>query len=144
MKKYKFKLEKLLKIKEHREKEAKIAYAGELSKKVNMENQNKSLEQDMENAAIDEYDAHHKGDTLDFSTINSQVQFMRGSRKRIANNIQDTEAMQHGLEELRNKLIEAVKEKKKLEKLEEKEYASYRKEKKKEEIKTLDDQHYLR
>ena len=142
MKKYRFKLEKLLKIREHREKEAKIAYARELQKKVSMENQNKELSDLAHRTALDNFESAQAGQIIDFNSLHNQQQFERGVGARIARNKQETAAMAEGLNELRLKLTEAVKEKKKLEKLEEKEFNAFKRERKAAEIKDLDDAKY--
>ena len=106
-----------------------------------MEKQNTELEEDMIKTSGEEFAALNKGDILDFNTINAHMHFQRAARTRISKNIVKTGEMAEELEDLRLKLTDAMKEKKKLEKLEEKDHEKYKKEKKKEEIKLLDDTH---
>lgn len=139
MKKYSFRLERILQIKEHEESEAKLAYAAVLQKKLNLEKQNEMLTGDLSSSYKEDFDSLKPGDRINMLSIQGQSGFERGVGLRIAENNRQKMEVEKELEPLLEKLKEKVKEKKKYEKLKEHDYREYKDFVKKEEIKVLDD-----
>src|SRR4030042_3206070 len=76
MKKFNFKLEKLLAIREYKELLAKLKYANELQKKLNLENMNINLENSILNSILENYSKAKNGDVIDYNDILLQENYI--------------------------------------------------------------------
>lgn len=139
MKKYSFKLERILQLKEHHESEAKLEFAAVLQKKLNLDQQNEQITGELSSINRSNFDAVKPGETVNMLSLKGQGDFERAAALRINANNEQKKEIEKELETLREKLAEAVKEKKKYEKLKEHDYENYKDFVKKEEIKLLDD-----
>ena len=139
MKKYEFRFNKLLKIKEHKEIEAKQAYATVLRQKINIELENSKMEKDVFAAAEEDFESLKNGEPIDFLTIERQNQFSHAVNVWVKKNNDKKKSVEVDLVQLKENLKITMVEKKKIEKLEEKEKKKYHREAKKEEIKNLDE-----
>lgn len=139
MKKFNFKLEKLLAIREYKELLAKLKYANELQKKINLENMNINLENSILNSILEDYTKTQDGEKIDYNDILLQENYINNLIKIIKTNENKKEEMFELLEKLKEELNEKIKKRKIITKLKEKKYADYKKENKKEEIKRLDE-----
>ncbi len=139
MKRFNFKLEKLLAIREYKELLAKLKYANELQKKLNLENMNINLENSILNSILEDYSKTKNGDVIDYNDILLQENYINNLIKIIKTNENKKKEMLELLEKLKEELNEKIKERKIITKLKEKKHENYKKENKKEEIKRLDE-----
>ena len=137
MKNFNFKLERLLKIKEHKEKLAKLAYAKVLQKKVLLETENNTLMNEI--GASGNVLDKDPGEAIDYSNIENLERFVIGAEAKIRNNKSDITGLEPELNDLKDKLSEAMKEKKIMEKLKEKKYKRFKDEVKQHETMLLDE-----
>lgn len=139
MKKFNFKFEKLLAIREYKELLAKLKYANELQKKINLENMNINLENSILNSILEDYSKTKDGESIDYNDILLQENYINNLIKIIKTNDNKKKDMLELLEKLKEELNKKIKERKIITKLKEKKFKAYKKENKKEEIKRLDD-----
>lgn len=139
MKKFNFKLEKLLMIKEYHEMEAKLKYASELQKKIKIENENREMRKSIIETILNNYLATNDGEVINYNTLEFQDRFVNNLISRIRSNEDKNIVLEEKLTSLRNDLLEATKEKKKFEKLKEVENNKYNDKCKKEEMKEIDE-----
>lgn len=139
MKKYNFRLERLLKIKEHKEKIAEENYARELQKKIIFEQENRSMEKLMEENELSEFDSLKSGDRIDFEYFHQNERYIRSLELKIYDNNIKKDQLEPVISDLKEKLVEATREKKILEKLKEKDYLKYKEEKRKHDTKFMDE-----
>ncbi|HOV14486.1 MAG TPA: flagellar export protein FliJ [Spirochaetota bacterium] len=139
MKKYSFKLERLLKIKEYKERIAEENYAKELQKKIILEQENinmkKLVEKDIESDFINE----KIGEKIDINYFHQHERYVRSLELKIEQNKAKIREYEPGIKKLQDELIEATKEKKIMEKLKEKDYEKYKDEKNKYDTKVIDE-----
>ncbi|OHD11077.1 MAG: flagellar export protein FliJ [Spirochaetes bacterium GWD1_27_9] len=139
MKKFSFKLEKLLKIKEHKEILAEEAYAKVLQEKVNFEMENRNMEDAIFSNLETNFNSFKDGDTIDFHNISMYERYLTALELKIEDNEIKKQELEPKLQKLKENLIQATKEKKTMEKLKEKELSNYKNEKKKHENKIMDE-----
>jgi flagellar protein FliJ len=139
LKKFQFRLERLLSIKKHQEKEAKIKFAVQLQKKMKLVNQNEQFRQFIMDSLLEkdlsEYDEHQ----IDQSLLHLKDEYVKSLSKKMVDNTLQYEAMDNILNQLKNELTEAMVERKMLDELKKKKFKKYLKEQKREEINKLDD-----
>ncbi len=131
MKKFKFKFEVLLRIKEEREKNAKEKYGMELQKKSILQIENESFKRELINYENRYLQNKKRGDILTFDDIMLEDSYSKAINLRIAENNKKIEEIDNNLIKLKEELIEAMKERKIFEKLKEKKEAVYNKKMKK-------------
>jgi flagellar protein FliJ len=147
MKKFKFRLDKILMIKEFYEIEAKLKYAEVLQKRIELENKNMEMEKSILSSMNELYKSKKSGDKIDFSELNFQNEYVNNLVNAIQINDRKKKEINVKLDVLKEDLIFATKEKKTFEELKKKDFGIYRDEVKKEDIKNLDDiagQQYIR
>ena len=128
MKRFDFKLEKLLTIREYNELEAKLKYARELQKKLDLENKNIDMQKSILQSTIDSYSNIKNGDIINNEEMTFQENYINNLIKMIKT-----------LSKLKEELTEAMKKRKIITQLKNKKYEKYKKETKKEDIKRLDE-----
>lgn len=139
MKRFQFRLEKVLKIRERAEQEAKIAYAEVLQKKNAFEIDNRDCDRIIEETNAERQIYLNEGGNLDFrifSAFDANVRALL--RRQELNNRRITE-LQPLLTERENALREAMKQRKILEKLKEKAYENFLLEMENEETDMIDE-----
>lgn len=137
MKKFKYKMETLLKLKENLEKQLKIEF----------KNMNNCLNEEKEklnklNLRHNEYEGlltKSLKDELNMININHNKQAIVFIREKTEKQEEIIKEIENALKNIRIKLIEAIKERKILEKLKDKEYERYKLELKREEEKENDE-----
>lgn len=137
MKKFKYKMETLLKLKENLEKQLKIEF-------INMKN---CLTEEKEklnklNQRYHKYESlliKNLKNELNITDINSHKNSLVFINKKINEQEELINEIEEDLEKIIKNLIQIIKEKKVLEKLKDKEYEKYKIELKKEEDKEIDD-----
>jgi flagellar protein FliJ len=139
MKKFSFKLEKLLMIKLHNEQIAKEKYAAELQKKVKLELENTKMSEEIYASSLDEYSEISEGAIYDFNRLQLQERYITGLKLKIEDNERLKLKIEPVLQKLKEELTAAMRERKMLEKLKEKELEKYRDEYNKFQTKVLDD-----
>jgi len=139
MKRFNFRLERLLNIKKYKEEEAKLKYAETLQKKIMLENENKMLKEMIYNSLSNEYPSVKPGDTINFNTLNQTEKYITNAQIKIKINNNKKKIIEKELDDLKIKLDKAVKERKIIDQLKSKKYEKYKKDIKKEEIKYIDE-----
>ncbi len=139
MKKFNFRLEKLLVIREYQELEAKIKYASELQKQLNLENMNIQIQKTILKTTIDDYNRSKEGDSLNVDDIIIQQDYINNLIKMIKTNENKKNKMAESLNKLKIELMNTMKKRKILTELKNKNYEKYKKDLKKEDIKRLDE-----
>lgn len=138
MKKFKFKLQKILDIREAEEKE--IQY--ELAEAVGKQNILKVKQQEYRNKVLAQKNIYHDkmGEgTVDFLSMMNFQRFVDFTDKYIKSSQAEIESMQPAIDEIRSRLIEATKKKRTLEKLKERQKEKWDEVLKKSEEKEQDD-----
>jgi flagellar FliJ protein len=139
MKRFKFKLEKLLEIKKDIEFKAKLRYAQVLQKKINIEMENAAMQNSIYETINSDSMHLNSDNVLSYERMAINEKYIRGLEKKIKQNELLKLEVEKELLKLRDELIEATKEKKKLEQLEKKQFEKYKAEQKKHETKVMDD-----
>ena len=139
MKRFKFKLDRLLMIKEYVEMDAKLKFASELQSKLSLENENSDMKKSILECILNNYSSYNIGDNLNYNDLLFQEQYINSLIYKIKNNKNKTIEIEKRLIELREALNNAAKEKKKISNLKTKEYKKYKKESKKQDIKNIDE-----
>lgn len=139
MKRFDFKLEKLLTIREYNELEAKLKYARELQKKLDLENKNIDMQKSILQSTIDSYSNIKNGDIINNEEMTFQENYINNLIKMIKTNENKKRMMSEKLSKLKEELTEAMKKRKIITQLKNKKYEKYKKETKKEDIKRLDE-----
>jgi flagellar protein FliJ len=139
MKRFEFKLQKLLTIKEHNEQIAKERYAAELQKKIKLEIENKTLSDEIYKNTLSDYRKFNEGEIIGFDNIFLQEQFVSGTKLKILDNISRINDLEPLIQKLKEELTEAMKERKMMDKLKEHAHEKYKDLYNKHEIKVLDD-----
>lgn len=125
MKRFQFKLEKVLRIRERAEQEAKLAYAEVLQKKNALELDNRNCERIIEDTNAERQEYLSESQMPDFNVFSAFDANIRALlRRQELNNCEITE-LQPLLDERENALREAMKQRKVLEKLKEKAYENF-------------------
>ncbi len=137
MKKFVFKLERILRIKEHKEHIAKEQYAKVLQQKQLLEKEVDDLYSGIERA-IDS-DILYESNIVDYNSLSIRDNYIKGLKIKIEQNKTEIERLLPTLEELREALFLATKERKIFTKLREKEHIKYKEEIQLDEIKSIDD-----
>ncbi|MCK4797188.1 MAG: flagellar FliJ family protein [Spirochaetes bacterium] len=139
MKRFNFKFEKLLMIREYIEMEAKLKYASELQKRINIENENRVMQKSIIENILNDYLSSKEGDLIDYNNLFFQEEYINNLTYKIKKNKDLKQEIEIKLKKLREDLLIATKEKKIIAELKNKEYKKYQKVVKKEEIKQLDE-----
>lgn len=139
MKRFNFKLEKLLALKEYFELEARLKYATVLQKKLALENENKILEKSILQNIVDDYSQGKTGQKLETEKIIQEGDYTKFCLSKIGLNNLKKEKIEIELVDLFENLKKATKEKKTMEILKDKAYTKYKKETNIAERKILDD-----
>ena len=101
MKRFNFKLEKLLTIREYKELEAKLKYAKELQKKINLENMNINMQKSILQSTQDNYSKAKKGDLLNTEELILQENYINNLIKMIKTNENKKSKMSEDLNKLK-------------------------------------------
>lgn len=139
MKRFQFKLEKVLKIRERAEQEAKLAYAEVLRKRNAFELDNKDCERIIEDTNAQRQEYLNESEMPDFNVFSALDANVRALLRRQELNNHEIEQLQPLLDERENALREAMKQRKILEKLKEKAYESFLLEAENEETDMIDE-----
>jgi flagellar protein FliJ len=139
MKKFGFKLERLLKIKEHNENLAKEAYGRELQKKISLDIENKQMEDAILNDNEKNFSMFNKGESISSNVLFMQQDYIDGLIFKIYENNIKKKEMEPNLQKLKEQLMIATREKKTFEKLKEKEFQYYKEDYRKNQTKILDE-----
>lgn len=139
MKRFRFKLEKVLKIRERAEQEAKLAYAEVLQKKNALELDNKNCECIIEDTNAERQAYLNESQMPDFNVFSALDANIRALLRRQALNNHEIAELQPLLDERENALREAMKQRKILEKLKEKAYENFLLEAENEETDMIDE-----
>ncbi|MBN2545280.1 MAG: hypothetical protein JXB50_05735 [Spirochaetes bacterium] len=139
MKRFNFKLEKLLALKEYFELEAKLKYAAVLQKKLALDNENKLLEKSILQNIIEDYSQAKTGERLNSDKIIQEGDYTNFCLSKIGLNNLKKEKIEIELNDLFVDLKKATKEKKTMEILKEKAYKKYKRDSNIEERKRMDD-----
>ena len=132
MKKFNFRLEKLLMLKEYAEMEAKLKYASVLQKKLDIENENRNIQKSIIKSLSDSYKQTDEGEAINLDLLSIQEEYITNLISKIEINDGKKQDIEKKLTVLREELTFTTKERNKS-------YLKYRKEAKKEEIKEIDD-----
>jgi flagellar protein FliJ len=147
MKKFNFRLENILMLKEFYEMEAKLKYAETLQQKIELENKNIEMEKTIFSSMNDFYSEKKNGDVIRGSDFSFQDEYISNLLCAIKINDEKKEEIKIELNTLKEKLVKATKEKKTFEELKKRDKNKYKEKVRKEETKRLDDvanQFYLR
>jgi flagellar FliJ protein len=139
MKKFEFKLEKILKIKIYQESLAKEAYGRELQKKVALEVENKEMEKEIANCMQEDFVSHKEGDVIKFEDFSASQKYIDGMKFRMSENNVKKAGMEPGLQKLKEILLATTRERKTFEKLRERSFIRYKDEYNKYQVKYLDE-----
>lgn len=139
MKKFNFRLEKLLMLKEYAEMEAKLKYASVLQKKLDIENENRNIQKSIIKSLSDSYKQTDEGEAINLDLLSIQEEYITNLISKIEINDGKKQDIEKKLTVLREELTFTTKERKVMDELKNKSYLKYRKEAKKEEIKEIDD-----
>jgi flagellar FliJ protein len=134
VKRFRFKLEKLLDLRAHRERETEIA----LGKAVGALS---LIERDMEDLAREQHKAGEERFSTEYGRAEILVHdlYIRRLDEKQDRLLKDAAAAELVVEEARDEYLEASRDRKVLDKLKEKQRREYKKDRENEEIKTLDD-----
>ncbi|HPO50899.1 MAG TPA: flagellar FliJ family protein [Spirochaetota bacterium] len=139
MKKYNFKLERLLKIKEYKERLAEEEYSKELQKKIILERENKKMSRFIENSVEEEFFEAKVGEKIDIESFYQHERYIRSLELKTLENNQKKEELEPVIQKLKDKLIDATKEKKIMDKLKEKDFEKYKDERNKQDTIKMDE-----
>lgn len=139
MKRFTFRLEKLLNIKKHLEEEAKLKYAFVLQKKINIENENRLMESQIKDGMVYDSQTIKEGEILDYKNIELSEKYIRGLVTKIKNNNIKKKEIEIELEKLKKDLEKATRERKIIDQLKDRKFQQYKKDYKKHEIKIIDE-----
>ena len=140
MKRFKFKFDKLLMIREYMELKAKLNFAAELQKKLKLEHMNREMQKSILKTINASYHGSQKiGDKINISQLSLENEYIDDLMSMISINDDKKQALDTTLNKLRNKLAEASKEKKIIDELKNKAFQRYLKEYKKDELKSIDE-----
>lgn len=131
MKKFVFKFEKLLKIREYEEMKAKQNYAVVLQKKLNIERDNRELEKSILNSNKELFIEQKPGEVFNAADLILYENYAKGARLKIIENNKTIQELNKELIPLKEVLLEATRQKKTMEKLKEHENDKYTQENKK-------------
>ncbi|HOJ63055.1 MAG TPA: flagellar export protein FliJ [Spirochaetota bacterium] len=131
MKKFKFKFDVLLRIKEEKEKKAKERYGFALQKKSALEIENNNLKKELINYENRYLKDKKSGDILNYNDLFIEDNYGKGIDLRIAENKKRINEIEEELVKLKEELVEAMKERKMFEKLKERKEKAYNKKVKK-------------
>jgi len=137
MKKFVFKLERVLRIKEHKEHIAKEQYAKVLQQKLLLEKEIEEFYKNIENTINGE--VFHDNEILNYDSLTIKDNYIKGLNIKIKENRERIEQIEPTLEKLKEELFQKTKERKIFTKLKEKDYQKYKEEFKIDEIKSIDD-----
>lgn len=136
---YKYKFEKILKIKSDIEEQIKQVYAFYVQKKASLLNENEAMKNNYYENKSDYLAALKPGDRISVSELQSAEDYGAAVEIRIKNNLNTISQLDVQIEELSKRLKKATAERKMFEKLKEKDYAKYRAEQSQREDKELDE-----
>ncbi len=139
MKKFKFKLEKILSIREKEEEHAKIEYAEVLQKKIGYQNEIETLNIEKAHYESAFFENGSAGTKIDYNLFKSVDNYNRGVECRINDNLTAINNLEDELKRRESILKEAMKKRKLLEKLKEKEFNKWDIERETEETDLLDE-----
>ncbi|MCH5149964.1 MAG: hypothetical protein J1G30_04780 [Spirochaetales bacterium] len=139
MKRFQFKLEKVLRIRERAEQNAKLAYAQVLQKKNALELDNKNCERIIEDTNTERQEYVNENHMFDFNIFSAFDANVRALLRRQELNNREITKLQPLLDERESALREAMKQRKILEKLKEKAYANFLLEAENEETDMIDE-----
>jgi flagellar protein FliJ len=139
MKKFNYKFEKILKIKQYNENLAKEEYGRELQKKVALETENRFMEKEINGSMRNDFDSYNEGDVIRFEDLAQNQKYIDGLKFKIRENDEKKTLMEPGLQKLKEKLLSATRERKTYDKLKEKALLRYKDEYNKYQIKALDE-----
>jgi flagellar export protein FliJ len=139
MKRFSFKFDKLLAIREYKELEAKLKYAKELQKKINLENMNINMQKSILQSTQDNYSKTKDGELLNTEEMILHENYINNLIKMIKTNENKKNKMNNDLNKLKEELTESIKKRKVITQLKNKKFEKYKEEIKKEDIKRLDE-----
>ena len=139
MKRFNFKLEKLLSIREYEELEAKLKYAKELQKKIDLENMNIDMQKSILQSTLNNYSKTKEGDLLNNEELIFHENYINNLIKMIKTNENKKREMSEILAKLKEEVTETMKKRKVITQLKSKQYEKYKDGIKKEDIKRLDE-----
>lgn len=139
MKRFNFRLGKLLTIREYKEFEAKLKLAQVLQQKVKLEIENKMIQKSIEESMYSSYKNFKTGEKIDYNVVNFEDEYINGLLKKITINESKKFELDLKLNKLKEEFFEARKERRIIDELKKREFNKYRKEEKKQDIKKLDE-----
>jgi flagellar protein FliJ len=139
MKKFNFRLQKLLMLKEYAEMEAKLNFAKEMQKKNILETENREMRKSILESILNSYMSLKEGSTIEYNDVELQEKYLSSLTAKISFNEIKKKEIELNLIGLREKLITASRDKKVMDKLKENAQKDYRKEYNKDQIKKLDE-----
>ena len=139
MRRFSFRLERLLNIKKHNEEEAKLRYSKELQKKIALETENRTMKETIQSSLAKVNPEIRPGDKIDIISMNQLEKYITNAEKKIKLNNKKKEELEKKLEVLKLELEKATRERKIIDKLKSRKHENYKKEVKKEEIKYIDE-----
>lgn len=135
MKRYEFRLERLLAIRKYRETEWELKLAGVTSECVRLQNEIAAMDQDRRSTLASRY----AGRGVDMSYLAAVELYMQKIAARTQSDLRELEAKEREREEVKEGYLAASRERKVLDRLKERRSESYRREQLKEEIFQVDD-----
>jgi flagellar FliJ protein len=139
MMKFKFKLERIRKIKEYSENLAKEEYGRILQKKTALETENREMEKSIISRMESNFSDYKAGETIKFEDIILNQKYIDGLNFKIGENEIAKQLIEPELQKSREKLVKATRERKTYDKLREKDYSRYRELYNKNQVKFLDE-----
>ena len=136
---YKYKFEKILKIKSDLEEQIKQVYAFHVQKKAALLNENEAMQNNYYENKADYLETLKPGDKISVAELQSAEDYGLAVQIRIKNNLNMVSKLDVEIEKLAKKLQKATAERKMFEKLKEKDYAQYREELSQREDRDLDE-----
>ncbi len=139
MRRFVFKLEKLHEIKKDIEFKAKLKYAFVLQKKINLEMENADMKKNIYQTIVNDNRNLNNLNAFDYTSMDINQKYIKGLESKIKKNDLLKIEIENELEKLKNELLEATRERKKLDQLEKKQHEEYMDKLRKHEIKQIDD-----
>lgn len=135
MKRYEFRLERLLAIRKYRETEWELKLAGITNECVRLQTEITEMERDRRSTLASRY----SGRGIDMNYLSATELYMQRIAARTKSDLEALEAKEREREEVRQGYLDASRERKVLDRLKERRSASYRREQLKEETFQVDD-----
>lgn len=135
MKRYEFRLERLLAIRKFRETEWELKLAGITNECVRLQSEIAQMDEDRRSTLASRY----LGRGIDMDYLSAMELYMQRIAAKTQHNLQELETKEQEREEVRAGYLEASRDRKVLDRLKERRSASYRREQLKEETFQIDD-----